>query len=230
MLEKAHETLGKQNLGSPRLEATKVQLSELISKVSNECFSNAFPGLEVNNRLNNNLQVHQAELADSSIGSRLTSSEGPQKNQDINNLHQGLRKYNGSLLLHRQNVHDSTRLENAQPDWFCSNEYKSFSSSILGDSERASVLACKFEVHPLSCKAQRGGAISKAWHKERRGRAEAIFLEHPHKEEHAEQQNRGKESTSFGISSHTTQLDLNADEDNEDGTKNKLDLNCLSWA
>ncbi|XP_074565869.1 myb-related protein 2-like isoform X2 [Curcuma longa] len=218
VLENAQETLGKQNLGSPGSEAAKVQLSELISKVSNECFSNAFPGLEVNTRLNNNLQVHQAELADSSVDSCLTSSEGSQKNQDINNLHQGLRKHNGSLLLRRQNVHD----------------YKPFSSSILEDYERASVSDSKFEAHPLTSKAQRGGAISEAWHKERR--AEAIFLEHPHNKKHAEQQNRGKESTSlgkgtsFGIASHTAQLDLNADDDNEDGTESKFDLNGFSWA
>lgn len=50
------------------------------------------------------------------------------------------------------------------------------------------------------------------------------------------QNNRIEESTSFakgtsfGISSHTARLDLNADEDNEDGTKSKFDLNGLSWA
>ncbi|KAG6481258.1 hypothetical protein ZIOFF_057854 [Zingiber officinale] len=214
VLEKAKETLGKQNLGAPGLEAAKVQLCELISEVSNECFSNAFPGLEIITRLNNNLQVHQAELADSrsSVESCLTSSEGSQKNQDINDLHQGLRKYNGSLLLRRPNLHD----------------YKPFSSSSLGDYERASVSVCKFEAHPLSSKAQRGGAISEAWHKERR--AEAIFLEHPHSKKHAEQKNRGKESTGFGIASHTAQLDLNADEDNGDGTERKFDLNGFSWA
>ncbi|XP_042429063.1 myb-related protein 2-like isoform X3 [Zingiber officinale] len=189
VLEKAKETLGKQNLGAPGLEAAKVQLCELISEVSNECFSNAFP-----------------------VESCLTSSEGSQKNQDINDLHQGLRKYNGSLLLRRPNLHD----------------YKPFSSSSLGDYERASVSVCKFEAHPLSSKAQRGGAISEAWHKERR--AEAIFLEHPHSKKHAEQKNRGKESTGFGIASHTAQLDLNADEDNGDGTERKFDLNGFSWA
>ncbi|XP_020246410.1 myb-related protein 2-like [Asparagus officinalis] len=63
VLEKAQETLGKQNLGSAGLEAAKVQLSELVSKVSNECFSSAFPGVEEISSLHT-LQPHQAQLAD----------------------------------------------------------------------------------------------------------------------------------------------------------------------
>lgn len=37
VLEKAQETLGRQNLGTTGLEDAKVQLSELASKVSNQC-------------------------------------------------------------------------------------------------------------------------------------------------------------------------------------------------
>ncbi|CAH1441765.1 unnamed protein product [Lactuca virosa] len=44
VLEKAQETLGSQNLGAVGLEAAKVQLSELVSKVSTHCLSSTFPG------------------------------------------------------------------------------------------------------------------------------------------------------------------------------------------
>ncbi|KAG6533961.1 myb-related protein 2-like isoform X1 [Zingiber officinale] len=233
VLEKAQETLGKQNLGTPGLEAAKVQLSELVSKVSNECFSNPFPGFEDITHLNNNLPEYQVQLADCSVDSCLTSSQESQKNQNINNLHRGLRNYNGSLLLCREKVHDGTRLENTKPAWFYSSEQKPFSSSILGDSERTPLSACNFKVHPLSSEAQIGGPISQAWHKERSDGA--MFLENAHNRKHAEQQSREKESSSFGkaisfgISSHAAQLDLNADEDNEGATNSKFDLNGFSW-
>ncbi|CBI29923.3 unnamed protein product, partial [Vitis vinifera] len=46
VLEKAQETLGRQNLGAVGLEAAKVQLSELVSKVSTQCLHSAFSELK----------------------------------------------------------------------------------------------------------------------------------------------------------------------------------------
>ncbi|KAJ6693953.1 hypothetical protein OIU85_004717 [Salix viminalis] len=46
VLEKAQETLGRQNLGTVGLEATKVQLSELVSKVSTQCLNSTFSELK----------------------------------------------------------------------------------------------------------------------------------------------------------------------------------------
>ena len=40
VLEQAQETLGKQNLGPANLEDAKIKISELVSQVSTECFSN----------------------------------------------------------------------------------------------------------------------------------------------------------------------------------------------
>ncbi|GJR93779.1 Myb-related protein 2-like protein [Tanacetum coccineum] len=42
VLEKAQETVGNQNLGTVGLEAAKVQLSELVSKVSTQHLNSAF--------------------------------------------------------------------------------------------------------------------------------------------------------------------------------------------
>ncbi|RRT46199.1 hypothetical protein B296_00025824 [Ensete ventricosum] len=229
VLEKAQETLGKQNLGSPGLEAAKVQLSELVSKVSNECFSNSFPGLEeIPNP--NTLQVNPSQLADCSAESCLTSSEGSQKDQDMTNFHTSLRAYGGSLPLCRQQMHQDTRLENTQSAWCYLNDQKTFPSSILGDSERTTFSVQDFATHPVSSKAQRGGGADseKALQMERN--EEHMFLEHPNNKRVAGQQDRGKLSNGFGMPGHTAQLDLNADEDNEGDRDSKFDLNGFSWS
>lgn len=76
ILEKAQETLGRQNLGPAGIEATKAQLSELVSKVSSEYPDASFLELQ-------NLHHQQMQTAypppNSSLESCLTSSEGNQK-------------------------------------------------------------------------------------------------------------------------------------------------------
>ncbi|CAM8897609.1 unnamed protein product [Rhodiola kirilowii] len=42
VLEKAQETLGKQNLGTVDLEAAKAQINDLVSKVSTQCLNSPF--------------------------------------------------------------------------------------------------------------------------------------------------------------------------------------------
>ncbi|KAK4792021.1 hypothetical protein SAY86_022456 [Trapa natans] len=76
VLEKAQETLGRQNLGSAAgLEAAKVQLSELVSKVSDQSLNAEFPTLKELHELCS--QKNQAN--DCSVDSSLTYCEGPQK-------------------------------------------------------------------------------------------------------------------------------------------------------
>ncbi|KAF7049129.1 hypothetical protein CFC21_057721 [Triticum aestivum] len=82
MLEKAHETLAKQNTGSGGLETAKMQLSELVSKVSTECFHNAFTSFEEIEG-SQMLRRHTMQLGDGSVDSCLTACEGSQKDQDI---------------------------------------------------------------------------------------------------------------------------------------------------
>ncbi|KAK1650448.1 hypothetical protein QYE76_068253 [Lolium multiflorum] len=82
VLEKAHETLATQNTGSAGLETAKMQLSELVSKVSTECLHNAFTSFEEieGSRM---LQRHAMQPGDGSVDSCLTACEGSQKDQDI---------------------------------------------------------------------------------------------------------------------------------------------------
>ncbi|XP_076899807.1 myb-related protein 2-like [Bidens hawaiensis] len=77
VLEKAQETLGRQNLGTVGLEAAKVQLSELVSKVSTHRLNSAFSGVK-DGSMHTNVQP-----TDCSIESCLTYGEGQQTEQDM---------------------------------------------------------------------------------------------------------------------------------------------------
>lgn len=71
VLEKAQETLGGQNTGTIGLEAAKVQLCDLASKVSSQCLNSAFPAPGIKHLSVSDLKQ---TAADCSIGSCLTSS------------------------------------------------------------------------------------------------------------------------------------------------------------
>ncbi|KAI6697068.1 hypothetical protein NL676_017187 [Syzygium grande] len=78
VLEKAQETLGRHDLGSVGLEAAKNQLSELVSKVSADSQSSAFPN-------SMDLHLHQLQTnqnTDCSLDSCLTC-ERPQKDRKM---------------------------------------------------------------------------------------------------------------------------------------------------
>ncbi|KAJ0876766.1 putative transcription factor MYB-HB-like family [Helianthus annuus] len=74
VLEKAQQTLGRQNLGSVGLEAAKVQLSDLVSKVSTHC---------INSTLINDVSMRTNQPTDCSVDSCLTYGEGQQTEQEM---------------------------------------------------------------------------------------------------------------------------------------------------
>lgn len=97
VLEKAQDTLGKQNLGTVGLEAAKVQLSELVSKVSTKSLNSAFSGMtEVPSFCPQQIQAKQA--TDCSMQSCLTSYEVSQKKQEIQNRWSKDLKENRNLM------------------------------------------------------------------------------------------------------------------------------------
>lgn len=76
VLEKAQETLERQNLGSAAgLEAAKVQLSELVSKVSTQTLNAEFPTLKELHEL----CPQKNQPNDCSVDSCLTHCEGSRK-------------------------------------------------------------------------------------------------------------------------------------------------------
>nr|QSD99646.1 MYB family transcription factor [Melilotus albus] len=93
VLEKAKETLGRQDLGTMELDAAKVQLSELASRVSTESLDSKFSELKELNVL----WPQEGEAIDYSMGSFLTNSECSQRDQEINNKGMNLRTYHGTF-------------------------------------------------------------------------------------------------------------------------------------
>ncbi|KNA21860.1 hypothetical protein SOVF_039410 isoform B [Spinacia oleracea] len=102
VLEKAQETLGKQNIGVVGLEAAKLQLSELVSKVSNQCLNLAFAEIAEEQHgtcPKQQIQPHKP-MGDCSIDSCLTSCDGPQQREHgMHNSELGLRPYNDTRFL-----------------------------------------------------------------------------------------------------------------------------------
>ncbi|KAK1362578.1 hypothetical protein POM88_047052 [Heracleum sosnowskyi] len=78
VLEKAQDTITKQNLGKVGLEATMVQLSEPVSKVSKKCIAST-------KHVSSFCQQQNQSNLDGSLDSCLTSSGGSHRNQDTHN-------------------------------------------------------------------------------------------------------------------------------------------------
>ncbi|XP_065045257.1 myb-related protein 2-like isoform X7 [Musa acuminata AAA Group] len=233
VLEKAQETLGKQNLGSAGLEVAKFQLSELVSKVSGECFSDPFPGLEENPRLHM-FQLNPAQLADCSVDSCLTSSEGSQKEQDTHAAIMGLRVSHQDFPLYVKQFGEHTRLEQTQNAWHGDlSKQTTFTSSILRDSQRASFpIQRDLNIIQASVKPQReirdSATVPEARKKDRDD--EDMFLEHTSSKRAAVKQESRKQSDGFELPCLTTDLELKIHEDSEGASScKKFDLNGFSW-
>ncbi|CAL0333972.1 unnamed protein product [Lupinus luteus] len=204
VLEKAQETLGRQSLGIVGLEAAKVQLSELVSKVSSQSLNSAFSELKELQGFNlHDKQTNQP--TDYSIESCLTSCEGSQKDQQD----MSLRPFNG---------HNKSEF-----NW-CNDQAKNnnFLASLSRNVERRN---CVVERSPgnLSMNIGVEGEKENGEYKQRNSiRTEPVKLV-------ADE----KVSQDYRLSSYfaTARLDLNKGGDNEPATNCKqLDLNGLSWS
>ncbi|XP_073290366.1 myb-related protein 2-like isoform X2 [Primulina huaijiensis] len=111
VLEKAQETLGKQNVGTISLEAAKVQLSDLVSKVSTECLDSVFPGVK---ELSNSClqQTQTTQPADCSIESCLTSCHVSVRDQEMYNMPMGLSPIKFRAQESRDNDNELRKTEN----------------------------------------------------------------------------------------------------------------------
>uniref|UniRef100_A0A6N2KIJ2 MYB-CC type transcription factor LHEQLE-containing domain-containing protein n=1 Tax=Salix viminalis TaxID=40686 RepID=A0A6N2KIJ2_SALVM len=131
VLEKAQETLGRQNLGTAGLETAKVQLSELVSKVSNQCLNSAFSELNDLQGLCPQQTQPTRRPNDCSMDSCLTSIEGSQKEQETHNNGMGMRPYNSNPLAGEHG------LQQAELKWGENvRDNKMFLSSLRNDTER----------------------------------------------------------------------------------------------
>ncbi|XP_054815959.1 myb-related protein 2-like [Prosopis cineraria] len=113
VLEKAQETLGRQNLGIVGLEAAKVQLSELVSKVSSRCLSSAFSELKELNAFCPQINTRTNQPTACSMDSSLTSCEGSQREQEMPNVGMCLtRPFKGHTFMEPKDAAEAKRNNN----------------------------------------------------------------------------------------------------------------------
>ncbi|KAJ0243779.1 Myb-related protein 1 [Hirschfeldia incana] len=115
ILEKAQETLGRQNLGPAGIEATKAQLSELVSKVSSEYPDANF--LEMQNLHHQQMQTTAYPPPNSSLESCLTSSEGNQKAPKMHENRLGLRTYLGDSTSEQKEIMEEPFFQRMELTW-----------------------------------------------------------------------------------------------------------------
>lgn len=206
VLEKAQETLGRQNLGSVGLEAAKVQLSELVSKVSTQCLNSTFTDLK-------ELQgLCPQQPTDCSMDSCLTSCEGSLKEQEIHNSGIGLRPYNpsGTMMLEPK----ETELK-----WGEALKPSNNKEMMLFATERSPGGELSMSVGLQSEKGN-GNSNSTSFLDQNNKRTDSIKMENE------------KHSPSYRIPYFaSTKLDLNSHDEN-DGASNckQFDLNGFSWS
>ncbi|KAJ0237119.1 Myb-related protein 2 [Hirschfeldia incana] len=128
VLEKAQETLGRQNLSPAGIEAAKVQLSELVSKVSAEYPNTSF----LEQKDFQNLCTQTSYPPDCSLQSCLTSSEGAQKNPKM----LGLRTYIGDSTSEQKEVMEEPLFQRMELTWNESLRGNPYPSTMVSDAEQ----------------------------------------------------------------------------------------------
>ncbi|KAK6940820.1 MYB-CC type transcription factor, LHEQLE-containing domain [Dillenia turbinata] len=237
VLETAQETLGRQNLGTVGLEAARVQLSELVSKVSTECLNSAFPGLKDMTSLCPQ-QIQMTQPADCSIESCLTSCEGSQKEQEIHNggKNMGLRPHTGIGILELKDTDEEQRLKQSELKW-CGDmkDNRKLHSTIVKDTERKMFPSeiCSSDLS-MSITLQGGketcigSYVEESF--ERRGKDD-IFLNQIHNRTVSVQRENEKTFNGHKVPYFAAKLDLNVHNENNAATNCKeFDLNGFSWS
>ncbi|XP_020582975.1 myb-related protein 2-like [Phalaenopsis equestris] len=223
VLEKAQEAFGKQNSGSAGLEASRTQLSELISKVSNECFTSTFPYLE-KTYCSHNQEGHMAQINNFSMYSCLTSCQESQNGQEMHDTNMVLTAYyHGNLSLGTQ------EMEQIQSGWSEDlNGSKIFSQTGVKDSTQNTLPVSRgFGILSI-CKSE--GNRNLEIHP-RQNEEHNSYLDRADYERYVIQQRSLKNPSECEQPSATTQLDLNAcDEYNVSKNGNGNDLNGFSWS
>ncbi|KAL6965864.1 hypothetical protein U1Q18_012676 [Sarracenia purpurea var. burkii] len=234
VLEKAQETLGRQNLGMVGLETAKVQLSDLVSKVSTQCQNSTFSGLKELSGLCQP-QTQTSQPTDWSIDSCLTSCEGSQRDQEIHNNGMGFTSFNGNAPLGKMRLDIDPKLQQTELTWFEDlKEKRKLLSSMNKNTER--MFPVEMNSHDLSMGVglQEGKGISKSIYSDRRSRGkdeEVKFVCQAIKQPDSVQAEDEKISRGYKLPYFSPTLDLNVHDEN-DATSNckHLDLNGFSWS
>ncbi|CAH8387389.1 unnamed protein product [Eruca vesicaria subsp. sativa] len=207
VLEKAQETLGRQNLSPAGIEAAKVQLSELVSKVSAEYPNTSF--LEPKDFQNICSQQMQTTYPpDCSLQSCLTSSEGAQNNR------LGLRTYLGDSTSEKKEVMEEPLFQRMELTWTEGLRENPYVSTMVSDAEQRISYSERSPARLTMGVGMHG----------HRGHQQG---NNEYKEERF---NNKSEDHKLETQSTKTELDLNAHVENYCTTRPKqFDLNGFSW-
>ncbi|KAK7380652.1 hypothetical protein VNO78_33167 [Psophocarpus tetragonolobus] len=228
VLEKAQETLGRQNIGAEGVEAAKVQLSELASRVSSQSLDSKFSELKELQVLWPQ-QTQEGQATDCAMGSFLTYSEESQRDRETHNMSLNLRAYNGPpFSVSKENVQESIHLK---PDLtLCEvKENMMFLSSssdskvVKGDflPERpSSLLSMNVGVQEEEKFGRTSVSKEEGW----KGRDSTESGRVPVKLNHE------KISQDYRLANFEVKLDLNSHDDNDASSHcQQFDLNGFSW-
>ncbi|XVE62896.1 hypothetical protein DITRI_Ditri06bG0156400 [Diplodiscus trichospermus] len=239
VLEKAQETLGRQNLGTVGLEAAKVQLSELVSKVSNQCLNSAFSDLKDFQGLCPQ-QTQATPPTDCSMDSCLTSCEGSQKEQEIHNNGMCFRPFTSSSLMEQRDqiAEDLLLTQTDQLKPFDDmKDSKIFLSSIGKDADRRMFFSDRSSSDlsiSVGLQGEKGNGGSSGNHHHNNS-SSSSFSEGKFKGRNEESsfldQGNKTADTVNRLSYFSTKLDLNVHEEHDAASSCKqFDLNGLSWS
>ncbi|XP_059647297.1 myb-related protein 2-like isoform X2 [Cornus florida] len=231
VLEKAEETLGRQNLGMAGLETAKVQLSELVPQVSTQCLNSAFSGQKELPALHPQ-QTQTNQPTDCSMDSCLTSCEGSQRDQEMHNSGMGLKALNGTAPLEPKEIGNETRLQETELRR-CTEmkEHKKYLSSMAEDTEI--LFPAKLSPNKLSMSTGLQGAKrNSSNHSEGRFIEKHIDLNfHDETTNVADSVTNEKLPQGYKLHYFETSLDLNAHDEVDAVLRCKpFDLNGSSWS
>ncbi|PSS21090.1 Myb-related protein [Actinidia chinensis var. chinensis] len=236
VLEKAQETLGRQNLGTVGLEDAKVQISELVSKVSTQCLNSTFSGMK---ELSGGLCPQQRQASqptDCSMDSCLTFCEGSQRDQDMHKNGMGLIAFNSDAPFWPKEVNNEPRPQQSELR-FCEDlkENRKFLSLMGKNTERAFPIEVNSDDLSMGVGLQGGnGTSSSSSYLERRFRGmdeDLNFREQMTSRTDSIQQEDEKMSRGYKLPYFAPKLDLNARDENDAASNCKqIDLNGFSWS
>ncbi|KAI3447462.1 hypothetical protein Pfo_004127 [Paulownia fortunei] len=235
VLEKAQETLGRQNLGTIGLEAAKVQLSDFVSEVSTQCLNSAFSGMKELSDLCLQ-QTKTTQPTDCSMDSCLNSCEGSMRSQELyNNNPMGLKHINFRAPRESRTNDNGTSRQKTELKWHEDlKEGRKYLSTANDNVENAFLTETNLNSLSMSFGLQGGKWNGNGNCPEERfkgAEADAKFFYQTTDSNDSMKPEKQKTSPELKLPFFSTKLDLNTDdEDNVASSCKQLDLNGFSWS
>ncbi|KAL2481671.1 myb-related protein 1 [Abeliophyllum distichum] len=233
VLEKAQETLGRQNLGTIALEAAKVELSDLVSKVSTQCLNSAFSGTKELSDLC--LEQTQTKPTDGSVNRCLTSNEGFMRDQELYINQMGLKPLTFRAPTKSREDDNEPRQQDTELRW-CEDltESRKFLSTMDDNIGKAFSIGNNSSNLSMSIGLQGGKWNSSSNYSEERYKGtgtEVLFFDQDTHRNDSIKLEKQKTSPEFQPPYFSNKLDLNTEDENDAASSCKqLDLNGFSWS